>query len=221
MVNQAKGGSHRDFFKPLKSFCYNPYFHPYMANNKQTVLAQKLNRSYGIPLGNILRLIMYTDIALSLADESELELDYSDLKQIAEFEKEPEIFEKLIFVGKKKSIEIENPFLIDRMFRSLVNIVDSRNIIKSKRKRRRKTSSVIVKKVALELYNELCNVENFSPWRSLCIIGYIFALYKVKLDDEEVIMTEEEFDLKNKDRKTSPETYLQYLSSRIKSYIQE
>jgi hypothetical protein len=221
MGKQSEGDTHRDYFKPLKSFRYNPYFHPYTAANKQTVLAQRLNKSYGVPLGNILRLIMYTDIALSLANESDLQLYYSDLKQIADFEKEPQIFDKLIFVGKNRSVEIENPFLIERVFRSMINLIDSRNIIRNKSNTKKKTSSVILKKVATELYRELCTEEKFSPWRSLCITGYIFALYKVRLDNEEIIMTEEEFDQKNKDNKVVSETYLQYLSSKIKAYILE
>lgn len=221
MGKKSEGGSNRDYFKPLKYFRYNPYIHPYTANNKQTVLAQKLNKSYGIPLGNILRLIIYTDVALSLANESELQLYYSDLKQIADFEKEHDAFEKLIFAGKSKSIEIKNPFLIERVFMSMINLIDSHSIIRRKGPKKERTSSLILKKVATEIYTELYEEEKFSPWRSLCIIGYIFALYKVKLDDGDTILTEEEYDQKNKDSKTEHETYLQYLSSRIKVYVAE
>ncbi len=219
MVKQSERGGQRDYFKPLKNFRYNPYIHPYTASNKQTVLAQKLNKSYGIPLGNILRLIIYTDVAMSLSDESELQLYHSDLKQIADFEKEHDAFEKLIFAGKSKSIEIKNPFLIEKVFMSMINLIDSHSIIRRKGKQKERISSPVLKKVAMELYNDLCTEEKFSPWRSLCIIGYIFALYKVKLDDGEVILTEEEYDQKNKDRKTEHETYLQYLSSRIRVYV--
>jgi hypothetical protein len=221
MGKQSERSSQRDYFKPLKNFRYNPYIHPYTASNKQTVLAQKLNKSYGIPLGNILRLIIYTDVALSLSDESELQLYHSDLKQIADFEKEHDAFEKLIFAGKRKTIEIKNPFLIERVFMSMINIIDSHSIIRRKGQQKDRTSSLVLKKVATELYNDLCTEEKFSPWRALCIIGYIFALYKVKLDDGEFILSEEEYDLKNKDRKPEYETYLQYLSSKIKPFVGE
>lgn len=220
MVKKPEGDTESGYFKPLKSFRYNPYIHPYTANNKQTILAQRLNKSYGIPLGNILRLIIYTDVALSLGNESELQLNYSDLKQIAEFEKEHDTFEKLIFAGKNKSIEIKNPFLIQRIFMSMINLIDSHSIIKGKGAQKKKTSSLILKKVATELYNELSTEEKFSPWRSLCIIGYIFALYKVKLDDGGTILTEEEYDQRNRAGNDLPETYLQYLSSRIRPYVQ-
>jgi len=219
MVKKSEGRTESSYFKPLKSFRYNPYIHPYTANDKQTVLARKLNKSYGIPLGNILRLIIYTDVALSLGNESELQLLYSDLKQIAEFEKDHDTFEKLIFAGKSKSIEITNPFIIERVFMSMVNLMDSHSIIKNRGPQKKNTSSLILKKVATELYNELFTEEKYSPWRSLCLIGYIFALYKVKLDDGGTILTEEEYDQKNKAGNALPETYLQYLSARIRPYV--
>ena len=166
----------KEFFRPLKSFRYNPFFHPSIANNRQLVLAKNLHRSYGIPEGNILRLIMYTDIALSYPTNSEIQVYYSDLSEIADFEKNPMPIEKVIFRGNAKAFEITNPYLIEKLYNSLLELIDFQKITQEKLAKKKITSATIIKKVARELFNELTQVEKISNWRSLGIIGYIFCL---------------------------------------------
>src|SRR5450759_1705335 len=108
MKSEYKRDISKQYFRPLKSFRYNPSIHSSFANNKQLALAKNLNRSYGIPEGNLLRLIIYTDIAFSWSYESEINFYYSDMSGIAEFEKEPEPIKELFFRGDNKSILITN-----------------------------------------------------------------------------------------------------------------
>jgi hypothetical protein len=208
----------RKNFRPLKNFRYNPFFHPSVASNKQLVLAKNLSRSYGITEINILRLIMYADFALSYAHESEIQVQLSDLKDISEFEESHEEVKKIVFSGQVKSFEITNPHLIDELYKSMQNFIEFHRIRKKKPKKKQSSDS-IVKKLANELYIELTEIERISEWRSLCIIGYIFCHYDVCLDSEEPIMTEEKFNLSEAEKRESTETYLQYLSARVKQYI--
>ena len=221
MKSQYKRDISKEYFRPLKSFSYNPSFHPSVANNKQLVLAKNISRSYPIPEGNILRIIMYTDIAVSYATESEIDFYYSDMKEISDFEKEPISIEKVVFKGSAKSIEITNPYLIDRLYKSLFEIMDLRNILKERRtnKTKKRPSAKIIKLIATEIHNELTTVEKISSWKSCCIIGFIFALYSIGLKTEESIMTEKEFEIEKATKQVITETYLSYLSKRIDKYI--
>jgi len=209
----------KEFFRPLKSFRYNPFFHPSIANNRQLVLAKNLHRSYGIPEGNILRLIMYTDIALSYPTNSEIQVYYSDLSEIADFEKNPMPVEKVMFRGNAKEFEITNPYLIEKLYNSLLELIDFQKITQEKLAKKKITSATIIKKVARELFNELTQVEKISNWRSLGIIGYIFCLYNIGLKSKEPILSEEKFNLMQKGKQNVTETYLQYLAGRIERYI--
>jgi hypothetical protein len=225
MKSQYKRDISEDYFRPLKTFHYNPSFHAVTATNKQLVLTTNLHRSYGIREGNMLRLIIYADISLRWATESEIELYYSDLHEIAEFEKKPFPIERIVFrgsdkpLGYPKSFEITNPYLIDKLYYSLIELINFQEIIKKKKSRKKRTSATIIKKVATELFNELTQVEKMSDWKSLCIIGYIFCLYKIGIKNEEPIMTEEKFNLLKHEKQIETETYLQYLAHRIKRYI--
>jgi hypothetical protein len=209
----------KEYFRSLKSFRYNPFFHPSIANNRQLVLAKNLHRSYGIPEGNILRLIMYTDIALSYPTNSEIQVYYSDLSEIADFEKNPIPIEKVVFRGDAKAFEITNPYLTDKLYNSLLELIDFQKITQVKHAKKKLTSAKIIKKVARELFNELTQVEKISNWRSLSIIGYIFCLYNIGLKSEEPILSEDKFNLLQKGKQVVTETYLQYLASRIERYI--
>lgn len=208
----------RRSFRPLKNFRYNPFFHPSVANNKQLVLAKNLSRSYGVTEMNVLRLIMYSDFALSYAHESEIQVQFSDLKDISEFDESREEVRRIVFTGDTKSFEITNPHLIDELYKSMQNFIEFHRI-KNKKPNKKGISDTIIKKVANELYKELTEVERISEWRSLCIIGYVFCLYNVCLDSEQPIMTEEKFNLSDPEIRAPSETYLQYLSARIKQYI--
>jgi len=214
-----KRDTNKEYFRPLKSFRYNPFFHPSIANNRQLVLAKNLHRSYGIPEGNILRLIMYADIALSYPTDSEVQVYYSEISEIADFEKSPIPIEKVVFRGNAKAFEITNPYLIDKLYKSLLELIDFQKITQEKRAKKKSTSAKIIKKVATELFNQLTQVENISNWRSLCIIGYIFCLYNIGSKSQGPILSEEKFNILQKGNQILNETYLQYLASRIEQYI--
>jgi hypothetical protein len=207
------------YFKPLKSFRYNSSFHHSVANTKQLVLAKNLNRSYNISEGNILRLITYADIALKLATESEINFYYSDMMEIADFEKDPTPIEKIIFKGRSKSFEITSPYLIDRLYISLLDIMDFQKILKKGQDKNGQASASIIKKVATEIYNELTTIEKLSSRKAYCIVGFIFAFYKIGLKPHEPILTEKEFEIEKKTNKIFTGTYLQYLSKQIEAYI--
>ena len=229
MESQPKREISQVYFVPLKSFKCRPLFHSSVANNKQMVLAKNLHRSYRIPEENALRLIMYTEIALSYTTESEIQVYYSDLKEIADFEKDPFQIEKVVFKGGSKdaaytrSFEIANPYLIDSLYNSMIELLDFQKITKEKHKKEQSTSATIIQKVATELYIELTEKEKISKWKALCIIGFIFSLYKVGLKKDEPIMTEEEYNAQKEARNAKEiiitESYLQYLGDQIKSYI--
>jgi hypothetical protein len=213
----------RGYFKPLKSFQYNENFHPRVATNKQLVLASNLHRSYGIPEMNILRLIMYAEIALHWAKERQIKLYYPDFSEIMDFEKNPAPVEKIVFMGSSKSFEVNNPYLIDKLHNSLLELIDFRKIAEGKPARKRHVSARIIKKVATELYNELTKKEKITGLKPLHIIGYIFSLYSIGLKNDDPILTEKEFNsqaesIKSKGKKAY-ESYLQYLSGTIKRYI--
>jgi len=208
----------RKNFKPLKNFRYNPFFHPSVASNKQLVLSKNLSRSYVSTEMNILRLIMYADFALSYAHESEIQVQFSELKDISEFEESHEDVQKIVFSGKTKSFEIINPHLIDELYKSMQNFIEFHRI-RNKKPKDKHSSDSIVKKLANELYIELTDIERISEWRSLCIIGYIYCYYEVCLESEEPIMTEEQFNTSDMEKRAFSETYLQYLSARVKQYI--
>jgi hypothetical protein len=213
----------KEYFKLLKRYNYNPS----LANNKQIELAEKLSKKYDIHEGNILRLIMYAGIAWSYATDSEIEFFYSDMTEIADFEKEPVPIDKIIFrgssksLGSSKSFEITNPYLIDKLYYSMLDFMDFQNVLKKRRSdtKKKRPSAKIVKLIATEIYNELTKVEKISEWKSYCIIGYIFCLYNIGLKTKEPILSEEKYNLLQKEKRKVTETYLQYLATRIKRYI--
>lgn len=221
MKSEYKRDISQEYFRPLKSFNYRSDFHPSVANNKQIELTNKLSNEYGIPEGNLLRLIMYADIAWSYATESEMQVYYSDMTEIAEFEKVPEPIKEIFFRGNNKSILISNPYLIDKLYNSMLDFMDFQKILKEKKTdtKKKRPSAKIVKLIATELFNELKQVEKITEWKSYCIIGYIFCLYKIGIKKEDPIMTEEKFNYLKNEKQVVTETYLQYLAHRIKRYI--
>jgi len=208
-----------DYFRPLSSFRYNPCYHPHVASKKQLVLARNLSRSYQFPEGNILRLIMYTEIALNNAVDRDIELSYSDLSEIIEFEREPEPIDKLVFKSKNKSFEIVNPFIIDHLYYSIIDLFNFQQTIKKRRSVEKISTDEPKKKVAAELFDELTQTEKISHGKSYCIIGFIFCLYNIHLESESPLLSENHYNKLIKEDPGIKETYLQYLAGRIKSYF--
>jgi hypothetical protein len=218
MGSQYKRDISQNFFKPLIRYHYNPSF----ANSKQIELAEKLSKGYSLDEGNILRLIMYADIAWSYATESEILVYYSDLKEIADFEKDSVPIEKIVFRGYAKSFEITNPYLIDKLYYSMIDLFDFQKIIKEKGAKKKRLSAKIVKLIATEIYNELTQVDKIKNWKSLCIAGFIFGLYNIGLKKDEYIMNQEQHELDRANKKLkgiTTQTYRQYLRDRMKRYI--
>jgi hypothetical protein len=212
-----------EYSATLNSFRYNPLFHPSVANNRQMVLAKNLHRSYHIPEGNILRLILYTEIALHWTRESDVKLYYSDLSALEDFGKNSEPVEKVIFSGKTRNLEITSPYFIENLHQSLLDLADFGKAGKGKKSGKRPASASVVKKVATELYIELSENEKLTGSKPLYIIGYIFSLYNVALKNEGPVLTEKEFMLGLEKKKSEgiviTESYLQYLGRRIRPYI--
>jgi hypothetical protein len=218
-------------FRSLENFRYNPHLYPPAANNKQLVMAKNLQRSYGIPEANILRLIMYVDFALHWAFESEIELYYSDLHEIADFEKEPYSIERVIFQGLAetpegpKSFEITNPYLVDKLYYSLIELLNFQKIIKKRQSKKGQTSPAVIKKVANELHVELKDKEKLTGSKPLYVIGYIFSLYGIGFKDGESILTEKDFNAQKKTilekGETADQSYLQYLAITVRKHIKE
>jgi hypothetical protein len=223
MKSDEKGEILQEYLSPLSSFRNNALLNPSVANNKQMVLAKNLHRSYQVPEGNILRLIVYADLALHETRVKERKLYFSDLSAIENFGKKPTSMEKVVFMGKEKLFEINSPYLIDKLYHSLLGIIDFRNTGEKNFSGRKTASSVVIKKLATDLYIELTEKEKITGSKPLYIIGYIFSLYNVGLKKEEPILTEKEFKARLKKMQpggiTNPETYLQYLSRQIKPLI--
>lgn len=208
-----------DYFRPLSNFRYNPCYHPHVASKKQLVLARNLSRSYQLTEGKILRLIMYTEIALNNATDRDIELSYSDLSEIIEFEREPEPIDKLVFKSKNKSFEIVNPFIIDHLYYSVIDLFNFQQTVKKRRSGERISADESKKKVAAELFAELTQTDKISERKSYCIIGFIFCLYDIHLESEGPILSENNYNKLIKEDPAITETYLQYLARRIKSYL--
>jgi hypothetical protein len=223
MKSDEKGEILQESLSPLSSFLHNALLNPSVANNKQMVLAKNLHRSYQVPEGNILRLIIYADIVLNRTRGKERNLFFSDLSAIADSGKNKTVFEKVVFKGREKSFEISSPYLIDKLYNSLLAIIDFRNTGKKDFSVKKPASSASIKKLATELYSELTEKEKITGSKPLYIIGYIFSLYNVGLKKGEPILTEKEFkvrvDKMKPEGETNAENYLQYLSRRIRPYI--
>jgi len=230
MELQYKRNIDKEYFRSLDSFNYSPIFHA--PNPKQKMLIEKINSSYYIPLGNINRLVQYTEIALNYALESELEYYDSDRSELEKFENDPFPISRIEFMGWQKgsrfskTFEISNPYLIDKLYNSVfeyINFHETKPKNGNTDKKKKRPSATLIKKVATQIFKELTKVNNISEWQSLCIIGYIYSYYEIGLKKEEPIMTEEVWNLSKKGKEKKgiiiTETYLQYLAARIKRYI--
>jgi len=203
-----------EYFFPLKRYRYDPLgFKP-----RQVALAEKLSKTYSIAEGNVLRLVMYAERAWSYATESEIQVYYSDMTEIADFEKEPEPITEIFFRGKSKSILITNPYLIDKLYHLMLDFVDFQKILKDKQSdtKKKRPSAEIVKMIATEIYNELRYVEKITPSRSLYIDGYIFALYNIGTKKNDYVMNEQQYK-QDEDRKAD-EAYKEYIDRSKKTF---
>jgi hypothetical protein len=222
MESQYQRDITQQYFRPLKSFLYNPSLHWSTANNKQLKLAEKLSKEYPIPEGNILRLIIYADVAWSYATDSEIQVYLSDMTEIAEFEKEPEPIEKIVFRGSAKSFEITNPYLIDQLYYSMIDLLNFQKIIKEKGAKKKRPSAKIIHLIATEIYNELTQVEQITGSKPFYIAGYIFGLYNIGIKKDDYVMNEEQHEIDRQQKKIkgiTTHSYRQYLRDKMKNII--
>ena len=220
MESRYKRDLSLQYFRPLKSVHYSPWSH-FPSPNKLE-LAEKLSRDYKIHIEKIFHLMKYVEIADSWALTSEIQLYYSDRQEVLKFEKDTEPIKTIKFECENKHLEITNPFVIDRIYSYLFKIYKDERHVQSDKKKR--PSAKIVKLIATEIYNDLLPlIQSEKPrWKALCIVGYIFGLFNIGLKSNDYIMNQEqhEADRIKKRRKDIPtETYLQYLSSHMKRYI--
>lgn len=220
MESRYKRNLQQPYFRPLASLRFNPYLHCPNATNY--LVAEKLSETYGISLDKLFHLMRYVEIANSWAEESEIQLYYSDRQQVISFEKDPENILTIRFECKNKQIEITNPFVIDKIYSLLFDIYkDERQIQTNKKKR---PSAKIVKLIATEIYNDLIPLIRAEKprWKALCIVGYIFGLYNIGLKSNDFIMNQEQHEadrIKKKNKGITTESYLQYISGHMKRYI--
>lgn len=238
MKSNYKRDIYKDFFRPLSSYEYFPRF----ANKDQIELAERLSGIYGIPEGNMLRLIMYVDIAYSLALNKEIKYYYSDEKEILNFEQKPEPIQSILFKGKDKSIEITNPYLIDKIYKDCFMYYKQPEVIQYKSYSPQSTNKYnhnamlpindkktfpfgnIIKMIATDIYNELTKEYKLIERQACCVIGNIYVFYHIHLKYEEPILNEIEFIEKNqkdeaKEQIITEKDYSSYLRNRIISYI--
>lgn len=225
METQYKRNITEDSFYPLKKFRYILPFHWQTAKPEQLALSEQLSSQYHLPVGNILRLIMYVDRAWYVAQESEYQLYYSDRHSLIEYDKKNEPIEKITIHGKNGAAEITNPHLIDTVYYFMIDKLES----SKKDQKKKRPSERIIKLIANEVYNEIIpwlKTDNgrtaVTPrWKALCITGYIFGLYNIGIKKDEYIMNQEQYKENRHKRKRKDgnlETYLQYLSGNMKSY---
>ena len=219
MKSQYNRDLNREYFRPLRSFQYRPSLHWGTATDEQLALADKIAEDYEMNPGNALRLIMYADRALFRAQESELQQYYSDLAEITEFETAPQPIRTIVFEGETKAFRVENPYLIDRIYSTIFELIATQSSFKKDGKKR--SSATIIKMIGTEIYKELTTREHITPWRSECILVQILSLYKIGLKINDPLLTEEQHRAVQEGRKAkrmTTEAYLTYCHGRGKNY---
>jgi len=209
----------REYFRPLRTFQYRPSFHWGTSSFEQLALADKLAEDYDMNPGNVLRLIIYADRALFRAQESELQQYYSDLSEITDFEATPQPIRRIVFEGDTKAFRVENPYLIDHIYRAVFDLLESRASFKKDGKKR--SSASIIKMIGTEIYTELTTREHITPWKSDCILVQILSLYNIGLKINEPLLTEEQHNAEQQKRKAkgmTTEAYLTYCGGLGKNY---
>ena len=197
-------------FKPISEWDGKPSI-----NNHEDIpewgLTDRLSKEYGLSRDKINHLIRYVVYAFGTGSYFEEEI------KVIDFEKNPEPILSVRFESRKKQITIKDNKIIDKLYKLLLG---ENNLFKLQNP----YDKEIIKQVALEVLKELNGKENIPVQKAYCIIGFIFAYHGYGICKEK-IMTEGEFiyDTIEKESKniSVSETYPQYLSRRIKEYIED
>ena len=189
-------------------------------SDKQIAVAQNIHRSFGIPEQNIIRLIAFTGYIISSTGKNSNNFNYSFIREVTEFLNDAGNIKTVSFSTESKSLTVKNTKLAGSLLESLVDLINSKSITSGT------TSASLsnnenIKQLAGELYEDLVTNEKLTPWRALCVIGYIYLLFDLKLDDEEQLLAEHEFQQRNKNSGSNSKTYLNYLTDRIKNYLSD
>jgi hypothetical protein len=190
-------------------------------SDKQIAVAQNIHRSFGIPEKSIINLIVFTGYILRSGEKSTRGFNYSFIREISEFLPAAGQIKAVTFSGESKSLSVTNPELTARLMEALIGIIDNLSANKVADPADPRFRDKNIKNLAGELYEELVRNEKLTPWRALCVVGYIFLLFELKLESEEALLNESEFLNKMKATGDTAKSYLNYLSDRIKSYIEE
>jgi len=197
-------------FKPLSVWDGKPG-----TNNHEDItewsLAERLSKDYGLTREKINHLIRYVMYAFGTGSYFEEEI------KVINFEKAPEPLLSVRFESRNKQITIRDPKVIDKLYKLLLS---ENNLFKLQNP----YDKEIIKQVATEVLKELTGKENLPTPTACCIIGFIFAYHGYGICKEK-IMTEGEFiydTIEKENKKISvSETYPQYLTRRIKEYIED
>ena len=197
-------------FKPISNWDGKPGI-----NNHEDItdwsLAERLSRDYGLTKDKINYLIRYVIYAFGTGSFFEEEI------KVIDFEKNPEPLLSVRFESRNKQITLRNTKIIDKLYKLLLS---ENTLFKLKNP----YDKEIIKQVAAEVLKELTGKENIPEPTACCIIGFIFAYHGYGICKEK-IMTEGEFiydTIEKENRNISvTETYPQYLTRRIKEYIED
>lgn len=197
-------------FKPLATWDGRTGINSNDDNNEWS-LAERLSKGYGLTREKINHLIRYVVYAFGTGSYFEEEI------KVIDFEKAPEPLISVRFESRNKQVTVKNPKIIDKLYKLLLS---ENNLFKLQNP----YDKEIIRQVAAEVLKELTDKENLSLENAYCIIGFIFAYHGYGICKEK-IFTEGEFiyDCIEKENKniSVTETYPQYLSRRMKEYIED
>ena len=197
-------------FKPISAWDGKPGINNHEDVN-QWSLAERLSKDYGLTKEKVNHLIRYVIYAFGTGSFFEEEI------KVIDFEKAPEPLLSVRFESHNKQITVKDPKIIDKLYKLLLG---ENNLFKLQNP----YDKEIIKQVATEVLKELTGKDNILKLNAYCIIGFIFAYHGYGICKEKV-MTEGEFiyDSLEKENKniSVTETYPQYLTRRIKEYVED
>jgi hypothetical protein len=166
----------------------------------QVELAKKLNKDYLLSEYAFLLIIKYVEFAYLPGEDSKAwQREFENINRMLDSEESFDV-----------RLEYENKF--SEIIKDRDNISLKTDSIPFKGKKIFLEQSI--KKIATEIFNQLTIKENISEWKSLCIIGFIFAFYHIGISYDNPIQTKTEHKISH-----PGENYLSYLSGNIKRYI--
>jgi hypothetical protein len=185
-------------FKPLSDFTC-----AWAVTDGQIELSKKLASDYHLPEDKFLHLIQYVEFAfLPEKDSKTWQQAFEDTIRMLDEDNTEKVF--------TVKLEYENKFSEITKDGDTIKVRNWRIPYKGKKIFLEQS----IKKIATEMLKELTHKDKISVWKSLCIIGFIFAFYQIGINYNFPIQIEAEYKISHPDG-----NYLQYLSGNIKRYI--